>query len=62
MDLMGEQVLKRTFRRHGTVHVGRFYQSAGLLGLDKKTAQRLLSGFIRRKQVKKRNGCFLELP
>jgi hypothetical protein len=62
MNLLKEQVIKRAFKRHEQIHIGRFFQSAGLMGLNKKQAKNLLRSCVKTGEVKKRNRWFLELP
>jgi len=62
MDLMNEQIIKRAFKRHDYIHIGRFFQSAGLLGVPKVNAKKRLVWLVNKGVVRKRNRWFLELP
>ena len=62
MDLMNTRILDRAFKRHEYIHVGRFFQSAGLLGIPKVSAQKRLVWLVNKGVVRKKNRWFLELP
>lgn len=61
MNLLAEQVKKRAFKRSEQINLGRFFQSAGTLGISKSKARRMLTVFIKKKEIKTRNRQTLEL-